>query len=165
LLFDFYNFKIIFKFFAWSSIYLRRDERTEFHRNSRVYFYSRLFAHRLSEFAIRSTPSLCSTKSYRVSTLHPTLTPSLRLYGSALHPPSLPRYQNPSANALRINEFGVAISWVAGCQSSRIIIHYQFDEDHPFDLVSGFISRASVSYWHLIQTRRSFAYTRWCFRF
>lgn len=38
-----------------------------------------------------------------------------------------------------------------------IIIHYQFDEDHPFDLVLGFISRAGVPYWHLIQTRRGLA--------
>lgn len=119
----------------------------------------------MSEFTVRSTPSLCSAKSHRVSTLHPTLTPrppgTVRTeYRSAAASPALPKSQRECITHQRIRSSNILSCWMS---ELRIIIHYQFDEDHPFDLVSGCISRAGVPYWHLIQTRRSVARMRWRF--
>lgn len=113
----------------------------EFHRNPHIYL-SRLFAHRLSEFTVRSTPSLCSAKSHRVSTLHPTLTPRPRLYvRSTASSPALPKSQRECITHQRIRSSNILSCWMS---ELGIIIHYQFDEDHPFDLVLGFISRVGV---------------------
>lgn len=121
----------------------------KFYWNSRIYLYSHLFAHCLSEFTVRSTSSLCSAKSHRVSTFHSTLTPRLYVPSTVVRfiPPALPKSQRECITHQRIRSSNILSCWMS---ELGIIIHYQFDEDHPFDLVSGFISRAGVPHWHLI---------------